>query len=81
MYYFNSDNSAVTLDNVGVDLADMTAARAEAVSTLADILRDGNLGTLLGGKPWRVWVTDQPGSKGDTLFAVQVTATGAGGPR
>ncbi len=76
MYYFNLDNSAVTLDDIGVDLADNAAMRTEAVSTLGEALRDGNVATLLHGKPWRLWVTDQPSGGGETLFTLQVVATG-----
>ncbi len=75
MFYFNLDNGKIDLDQLGIDLPDMAAARAEAVSTLADRLRDSNVTTLLGGKPWRLWVTSQPGGKGITLFDLQITAT------
>ena len=51
MFYFNLDNGKIDLDQLGIDLPDMAAARAEAVSTLADRLRDSNVTTLLGGKP------------------------------
>jgi hypothetical protein len=75
MFYFNLDNGAINLDQVGIDLPDLAAARAEAVSTLADRLCDSNVSSLLRGKPWRLWVTNQPGGKGITLFDVQITAT------
>jgi hypothetical protein len=77
VFYFHFQNGEVILDQVGIDLPDMPAVRTEAIATLADTLRDGNVSTLLGGKPWRLWVTDQPGGKGKTLFAIQITATAA----
>ena len=74
MFYFNLDDGEIDLDQRGINLPDIPAARAEAVSTLADRLRDSNVRTLLTGKPWRLWVTSQPGGKGIVLFDLQIAA-------
>jgi hypothetical protein len=77
MFYFHYEDGTTIMDDRGLDLLDMKAARAEAVATVAGILRDGNVGHLWSGKPWRLWVTDQPNGAGKTLFALHITATGA----
>jgi hypothetical protein len=75
VFHFHWSGSATNLDRGGIDLSDLAAARAEAVATIADILRDGNVDFLWTGKPLRVWVTDQPNGSGKVLFALNVTAT------
>jgi hypothetical protein len=77
MFYFHFEDGAAILDRDGVDLDGTAAAHAEAVATLADILRDGEVNALWDGKPLRLWVTDQPNGLGQTLFAIHITATGA----
>lgn len=74
MFYFNLDDGQIDLDQRGINFPDIPAARAEAVSTLADRLHDSNVRSLLTGKPWRLWVTSQPGGKGIVLFELQITA-------
>jgi hypothetical protein len=49
----------------------MTAARAEVVSMIADILRDGGAGDL-GHRPLLVWITDE--ASGPPPFSLTVTA-------
>ena len=45
MFYFNLDDGQIDLDQRGINFPDIPAARAEAVSTLADRLHDSNVGT------------------------------------
>ena len=77
--YFHFDDSFAVLDSCGVDLPDTAAVRAEAIATIADILRDGDVRALWDGRPFRLWVTDQPAGKGATLFALHVRAIGVAG--
>ncbi len=74
-YYFHIEEYGNTLDDEGIELYDREAARDEAVRTSSGILRDGAGPHFWGGKPWRLWVTDQPGGLGKTLFSIQISAT------
>lgn len=72
-YYFHFQNGITVLDHDGVDVVDMDAARAEAVETIATILREDCKDTLWSGQPLRLWATDGPGRPGKKLFGLQVT--------
>jgi hypothetical protein len=74
-YYFNIDDGHTTIDHEGSELSDLQAAREEAIETCSDTLRDGGGPYLWSGKPWRMWVTDQPGGAGKTLFTLYFSAT------
>ena len=74
-YYFNIDDGHRTIDNEGSELPDLQAAREEALTTSGDTLRDGGGPHLWNGRPWRLWVTDQPGGAGKTLFTLHFSAT------
>jgi hypothetical protein len=72
-YYFHTDNSHSLRDRDGVELADVEAARHEAVRALGEILKERvdefwHDGTL------RMCVADADGL---TLFLVEVSATAA----
>ena len=69
-YYFNIEDGHRTIDNEGSELPDLQAARDEALITSGETLRDGCGPHLWDGKPWRMWVTDQPGGAGNTLFTL-----------
>ena len=72
MFYFHVRNGETVVDNDGIELADIDAARIEAVSFLGDLLRDGEIGDLWSNHPLRLWVTDK--TDGETLFALNITA-------
>jgi len=76
LLYFNFENGNIHPDNDGVDVLDMQAARDEAVRTLGDALRDGEVGHLWDEKLCRLFVTDQPNGKGKVHLALHLTATG-----
>jgi hypothetical protein len=76
-YYFHIEENGTTLDDEGTELYDREAARNEAVFTSSGILRDSGGPHFWSGKPWRLWVTDQPGGLGKTLFTIQISATEA----
>jgi hypothetical protein len=73
-YYFNLKDGREELDNVGVELAGIDAARIQAVIFSGEVLRDGGGKTLWQGEPWRLWVSDQPDGKGKTFFALNFSA-------
>jgi hypothetical protein len=53
------------------ELADREAARREAITAAADMLRDGSGKVIWGGKPWRMWVTQEPNGTGKPLFTLR----------
>jgi hypothetical protein len=74
-YFFNMDDGRTAIDNEGSDLPDLKAAQEEALVTTADMMRGGGGPDLWSGKPWRMWVTDQPGGAGKTFFSLRFSAT------
>jgi hypothetical protein len=74
-YFFNVEDDRTIIDQEGTDLPNLRAAREEAVSTSAELLRERAGGSLWNGKPWRMWVTDQAGGAGETLLRLQFSAT------
>ena len=74
-YYFHIEDDRTELDRVGVELADLAAARDEAVRAAGEILRDGTAESLWSSKPWRMWVTQSRDPKGKTLFTLRFSAT------
>jgi hypothetical protein len=79
LYYFNIKDGSTTLDDEGHELADLSAARREAVETAGRILADSE-DHLWNGEPWCMWVTDQPSGGGTTLFTLEFTAKDGGKP-
>jgi hypothetical protein len=75
MFYFHFENGSASFDSDGLELPDMPAVRAEAVATVADILRDSKLDSLWRGMPLRLWVTDKPNGQGKVLFVLNINAT------
>jgi hypothetical protein len=74
-FYFNVDDDRTTLDQEGTELPDIETARREAVTIAAEVLRDGSGKVVWGGKPWRMWVTDQPNGGGNPLFTLRFSAS------
>jgi hypothetical protein len=73
-YYFHIKDDVTTLDREGTNLADLDAARKEAVGLSGEVLRDGAHLSLWSGSPWVLWVTDQPEDQGQTLFTLSFSA-------
>jgi uncharacterized protein DUF6894 len=59
-YFFHVSDGSLVLDNVGVELPDVTSAQTTAVQLTAEILKCGMLGPLWNELCWRVEVTDSP---------------------
>ena len=74
-YFFNIEDGHTIIDNVGSEHPDLESARQEALVTSSETLRDGGGPHLWSGKPWRLWVTDQPGGVGKTFFTLRFSAT------
>lgn len=70
-FYFHSENGHRFPDDVGTDLADMDAAKVEAVRVMADILKN-SAGDFWSTGAWRLTVTDESGL---TLLMLDVAAT------
>ena len=74
-YYFNVHDSRTTIDNEGVELPSVDAARKVAIETSGEILKNGAGPAMWSGEHWRMWVTDAPGGGGKTLFTLTFAAT------
>lgn len=73
-YYFNVHDGRTILDDEGVELADLTAARQMAILNSGEILKNGAGPAMWTGVPWRMWVTDAPGGGGKTFFTLKFSA-------
>ena len=73
-YYFHIEDHRTYVDQVGVELPDLQAARDEAIGAAGQILRDGAAKNLWGGKPWRMWVTESPFANEKPLFVLRFSA-------
>lgn len=74
-YYFNVNDGANLLDDHGAELPDLAAARGEAVRLAGEVLKEGSIGELWNGTPWRMTVTDGPNETGKVLFVLHFSAT------
>ena len=76
LYFFHVRNGSTTLDSEGVEFPDIDSARREAVCTCGEILREVPT-AIWNGDTLRLWVTDRPGGKGNTLFSLDVSGLAA----
>jgi hypothetical protein len=74
-YYFHLSDGETILDDKGSELPDSASVRDETVRVTRDLLNVRQSNELWIGKPWRVWVTDQPNGAGRTLATIEVTAS------
>jgi hypothetical protein len=74
-YFFHVCDGTFVLDDVGVELPDITTAQKTAIQLTAEILKDGMLGPLWNELCWRVEVTDSPQVGGRTFFVVNFSIT------
>jgi Domain of unknown function (DUF6894) len=73
-YYFNLEDGKRLLDDEGLDLPDLDAARKEALRASNELLRAGPKGDFWNGSYWRMWVTDEPNGEGRTIFTLRFSA-------
>ena len=69
-YFFHVQDGARIIDEEGTVLPGLTEARAQAIITSGEMLKENGRG-LWGGIEWRMWVTDEAG---DTVCALRFTA-------
>jgi hypothetical protein len=74
LYYFNVEDGQRLLDDTGLELPDIAAARDEVVRTSGNLLKAGPSSPVWNGIPWRLWVTDQPNGEGKTFFTLRFSA-------
>jgi hypothetical protein len=69
-YFFNFKDGKEILDNEGVELSGIEEARAQAVVSSGEALRDYGK-NFWDGTEWRMWVTDEAGT---TVCALRFSA-------
>lgn len=74
-YYFNVHDGNTLLDDDGVELPTLAAAREMAIVHSGEILKNGAGPAMWAGEAWRMWVTDAPSGGGKTLFTLRFSAT------
>jgi hypothetical protein len=74
-YFFHVSDGTLVLDDVGVELPDITSAQTTAIQLIAEILRDGMSGPLWNQPCWRVEVTDSPEVGGQRFFVAIFSIT------
>ena len=65
------------LDDVGLELPDIFAARATAIELSGEILRNEVLDSFLSHISWQVEVSDSGNLGGRSLFVLQFSVAGA----
>lgn len=60
-YYFHTQTVSRITGAEGMELSDILAARAEAIRTSGELVRDG-VATFWGSRPWSVTVTNAVGA-------------------
>jgi hypothetical protein len=73
-YYFNIKDGKAFPDEEGTLLADLDAAKAEAVKLSGEVLRDWEAGQLWSGHPWELLVTEGPNTTGRLFFSLNFSA-------
>ena len=74
-YYYNIHDGHTILDDEGVELPDLKAARDLAILNSGEIVTNGAGPAMWAGEPWRMWVTDGPAGGGKTLFTLTFSAS------
>ena len=69
-YFFHYKDHVTSLDEKGLELANPDAARAQAVASAAEMLKDLG-GTFWDSPNWRFWVTDESGAE---VCALRISA-------
>jgi hypothetical protein len=72
-YYFNVSDGQTVLDQDGQEMADLAAARQEAMAAAGQMLSEHR--PAWDGAKWEMWVTDEPDGRGKTLLSLVFAAT------
>jgi len=73
-YFIHVKDGKELLDQEGVELPNLNAAKEEALKASTELLGGINADDFWNGEPWKLWVTDQPGGSGHTLPTLTFTA-------
>ena len=74
-YYFHILNGKMLIDDVGVEVADIEAAKLEAVNYAGTVLTSEHPTDMWKGVPWEMRVTEGPSlDEGRTLLTLTLTA-------
>ena len=76
-FYFHFANGQTVLDDVGIDLPHLDAARTEAFRTTRDLMFEAS-SRFWEGEPYRLWVTDEPNAAGRTILTLELSARKGG---
>jgi hypothetical protein len=72
-YFFHSEGSELQIDEEGTDFSTTETARAEAMQTVGEMLRERAFkDQLADGVRWHLWVTDGPGAAGPALISINI---------
>ena len=67
-YFFSCEGTESFTDTIGTELPDDAAARVQAITNAAEVLRD-HPAKFAGSPLWRVFVTDE---QGRSVFALRL---------
>ncbi|MGY2047941.1 DUF6894 family protein [Methylobacterium sp. JK268] len=69
-YFFHIDEGRHHIDTDGVELADLEAARREALKVIGELMIDNAVGEIWSGREWLMRVADDTGQE---LFTVRLS--------
>ncbi|MCP3398641.1 MULTISPECIES: DUF6894 family protein [unclassified Bradyrhizobium] len=75
-YFFHIHDGHSVLDDVGLDLPDIFAARTAAVELSGEILKQDVMDPFTPHISWQVEVSDSPELGGRSLFILQFSLAG-----
>ncbi|OAF10764.1 hypothetical protein AYJ54_10505 [Bradyrhizobium centrolobii] len=70
-YFFHIHDGGSVLDDVGLELPDISAARTAAIELSGEILKSDLMGPFFDHLSWQVQVSDSPDLGGRSLFVLQ----------
>ncbi len=70
-YFFHVHDGGSVLDDIGLELPDIAAARTAAIELTGEILKSDVMGPFMDHLCWQVEVTDSPELGGRPLFVLQ----------
>ncbi|WP_423794589.1 DUF6894 family protein [Methylobacterium durans] len=71
-YFFHIDEGRHHTDAVGVELADLNAARREALRVIGELMIDNALGDIWSGREWVMTVADEASRE---LFSIRLSTS------
>jgi len=71
-YFFHIDEGRHHTDTDGVELADLEAARKEALRIIGELMVDNAMGDIWSGGEWVMTVADETGRE---LFSIRLSTS------